>query len=158
MWNRTFLLTHLGFLLTLWWNAWRSLSAPSNPAGAVAGLSIQPVLPGASSGSVYEGAHLALSRCVCSGSAGKPRLLTGSQTPPSSTCCSTEMFALGSPPAAGQPCPALPRDAGCPQRLPARRDVLVIAPSFEAPWHLQTQHCFLKNREEEKWGGLGRKR
>lgn len=110
MWNCTFVLTHLGSFLTLWWG---SLSAPSSPAGAVPGLPIQPVLLAASSGRVHQGAHLEQGRCVCPGTAGKPCLLTGSQTPPSSACCSSGMFALSSAPAPGKPCPALPREAGC---------------------------------------------
>lgn len=81
---------------------------------------------GASSGSVYEGAHLALSRCVCSNSAGKARLLTRSQTPPSSTCrrAAAPRHLLSAHRLPQASC-AAPSNAVCLLRLPAERDVLI---------------------------------
>lgn len=110
---------------------------------------------GASSGSVYEGAHLALSRCVCSNSAGKARLLTRSQTPPSSTCrravAPRRLLSAHLLPQASR---AVPSGAVLPSEAAGTKRLCLLLFSFEAelPWHLQTQDCLLKNREEEKYG------
>lgn len=143
--NRTCLLTHWGFFLTLWWKAWRSFGSTKarglcqgcqsgwscwvHPAEAFRrehtwrweGAFVQALL--GSLVSWLEAKSLPARRAAA------PRCLLWAHHPP---------------------CPA----KGCRslQRLPAWRDVLVIAPSFEAPWHLQTQDCPLKNREGEKCG------
>lgn len=146
--GHTFLLTHMGFFFRLWWNAQRSLSKGSinscQALLAVAGLSVKPVTVGVHPAEVFMGAHLALSRCVCSNPAGNACLLD--PKPNASelhmpTCCSAETLAFGSPAAAGQLCRAkwcglVRRCAYC--SFPLRLSFLGI--------------CKHKNREEEKLG------